>query len=391
MSPIRYAFAFQLVVLTLTLGTGAGRGDEPKKSSQDLPRLPPPDKPAEKAKEKAPAAPANVTRIPVEFKIAVADLEKQMLRELVQKIDPKAEPKLPLVVKGNERNFAVMAAEEKAPAPKAALEMAREIRANIQEMRATRPRLLPLRAPVPRPAVPRPAVPHPVFDQVLWPILEQVVGIAMGNVDLAYRIELRSFELSVTGNTLTCEVGGGFHCEGKAVQAGPAPPVPPNLRDISIKVTVTKELEWSADGKLELKGGTSQVWIDPEAPLVGFPRLNIERVLKLNGLLSLMNGVLDRELMKRIPTENLPDLATVAPKLKEKLPFLALSEITAYPIRGDEKNVIVALVVGMVPASQKPDEVKITPKPGPAPEPKVRGRIVFDKDGKPEVKLDALP
>jgi hypothetical protein len=95
--------------------------------------------------------------------------------------------------------------------------------------------------------------------------------------------------------------------------------------------------------------------------------------------------------MKRIPTENLPDLATVAPKLKEKLPLLALAEITAYPIQGDEKNVIIALVVGVVPANQKPDEVKITAKPGPAPEPKVRGRIVFDKDGKPEVKLDALP
>src|SRR5262245_4389230 len=122
MSPIRFAFAVPLALLTLALGTGAGRGDEPKKANQDLPLLPPPGKPAEKAKEKAPATPANVTRIPVELKIAVADLEKQMLRELVQKIDPKAEPKLPYVVKGNERNFAV-AADVK-PLQKAALEVA---------------------------------------------------------------------------------------------------------------------------------------------------------------------------------------------------------------------------------------------------------------------------
>src|SRR5206468_2044007 len=105
----------------------------------------------------------------------------------------------------------------------------------------------------------------------------EVLAAIVGKVDLTYRVELRSFVLSVTGNTLTCEVGAGFHCEGKAAQAGPAPPVPPNVRDISIKLTVTKELEWGQDGKLELKGGTSQVWIDPDAPLVGFPRLNVER------------------------------------------------------------------------------------------------------------------
>jgi hypothetical protein len=46
-------------------------------------------------------------------------------------------------------------------------------------------------------------------------------------------------------------------------------------------------------------------------------------------------------------------------------------------------------VVGLVPANKKTtDAVKIATKSGPAPEAKIRGKITFGKDGKPEVKLD---
>jgi hypothetical protein len=217
-----------------------------------------------------------------------------------------------------------------------------------------------------------------------------MVGQILGTVDLTYRIELRSFKLSVSGNTMTCELGGGFHCEGKAPPQGPAVP-PPNVRDVGIKMSVTKNLEWNESGKLELKEGTSKVWIDPDAPLVGFPRLDIERVVRLNGMLILMGGTLDRELMKRMSGENLPDLALIVPTLKQKMPFLVVSELTAYPIRADDKHVYFSFVVGLVSANKKTTEaVKIATKPAPAPEPKVKGRIMFDKDGKPEMKLDPV-
>src|SRR5262249_3489901 len=160
----------------------------------------------------------------------------------VQRIDPKAEPKLPLLVKGNEQNFAV-AADEK-PLQKAALEVARQARENLMGMGAPRPHLFPrLAATRPRPQMARPPVSE-FLGAIIVAEATEVLAAVVCMVDLTYRIELRSFELSVTGNTLTCEVGGGFHCEGKAVQAGPAPPVPPNVRDITIKLTVTKELEW---------------------------------------------------------------------------------------------------------------------------------------------------
>jgi hypothetical protein len=389
MTRLRMALAFPLIALSVTLAAAGGPDDKPK---QDLPRLPPPekDKPAAKA---GPAA--KVTRIPLEFTIDVADLEKQMLREIVKKIDPKADPKaevkLPIVVKGNEPNFAV-AGEAKAEKP--VLDAAREVRENLQQMRANRPRLMAPRL-LPGPRLRPRVAERPRLGEFLGTIMasqaaEIFRALVIGNVDLVYRVELRSFSLSVEGNTLTCEVGGGFHCEGRPAQMGPAPPVAPNVRDISVKLITTKDLVWSDGGKLELKGGTSRVWIDPNAPVIGFPRLNIERVLRLNGLLGLLDGVLDRELMKRIPTENLPDLAAVAPKVKEKLPFLALAEITAYPLRGDGKQLVVPLEVGLVPANQKPEEVTVTAESGPAPKPQVRGRIVFDKDGKPDVKLDPI-
>jgi hypothetical protein len=205
-------------------------------------------------------------------------------------------------------------------------------------------------------------------------------------VDLAYRIELRDFKLTIVGNTLTSELTCGFHCESVPKPGVPAPPVV-NVRDATFKVAVVKELEWSDEGKLELRNGTTKLWIDPDAPLVGFPRLGLERVLRLNGLLDLLDGVLDRQVMKRLPADDLPDLAGLAPKLKEKLPFMAVSEIAAYPLVSDGKDLRISLGVALVPAAQKPEKVKVTVLKGPPPEPKLRGRIVFDKDGKPDVKI----
>jgi hypothetical protein len=342
-----------------------------------LPTLPPP----EAAREVAPVAPP--TLIPVEFRITIEDLEKQSLRSLIQKIDPKAAPVLPIVVKGNEPNFALGGEKgEKVEAgppevPKPLPEVGRE---NVQDIPANRPQLIP-----------RQPGTHPRLDRLAArPLVAGMVGRMLGTVDLTYRIELRSFKLSFSGNTMTCELGGGFHAESKAVgPQGPATP-PPDVRDISIKMTVTKNLEWNQNGKLELKEGTSKVWIDPEAPLVGFPRLDIERVVRLNGVLLLLGGTLDRELMKRMSGENLPDLAVIVPTLKQKMPFLAVSELTVYPVRGDEKNVYFSFEVGLVAANKPPEAVKITAKSGPAPEPKLRGRICFDRDGKPDVKLDPV-
>jgi hypothetical protein len=282
-------------------------------------------------------------------------------------------------VKGNEKEFALGAEAGPPDAPKPLPEPAKDARENAQNM-PPRPQLIP-----------REPGTHPRLDRLAArPLVAAAVGRILGTVDLNYRIELRSYKLSVSGNTMTCEVGGGFHGEGKAGPQGPAI-APPNVRDISVKMTVTKNMEWNEVGKLELKEGTSKVWIDPEAPLIGFPRLDIERVIRLNGILSLMGGTLDRELMKRISGENLPDLAVIVPSMKQKMPLLAVSELTAYTIRGDDKNVYFPFVVGLVPANKKADDaVKIATMSGPAPEAKIRGRISFDKDGRPEVKLDPV-
>ncbi|HEV3386525.1 MAG TPA: hypothetical protein VG097_17040 [Gemmata sp.] len=366
MSRIYSVFALGFIGLTFTLGTCWAEDPPPAK----LPLLPPPDK--------APEAPP-VTLVPIELRVAVDDLEKQLLRSFIQKVDPKAEPVLPFVVKGNEKEFALGAQAEPPKEPKPLPEPGKEAKENGQEM--------PPRTQL----IPRPPGARPRLDRLAArPLVAGMVKQILGTFDLAYRIELRSFKLSISGNVLTCEVGGGFHCEGKAVPQGPMLP-PPDVRDVGIKMTVTKNLVWSESGKLELKEGTSKVWIDPEAPLIGFPRLDIERVIVLNGVIALMSGTIDRELMKRLSTENLPDLAVIAPTLKEKMPLLAVAELTAYPIRGDDKHVYLSFDVGLVSARKKTtDAIKITAKPGPAPEPKVRGKLTYDKDGKLEMKLDPV-
>lgn len=358
-------FVFGLFGLMLAFGVCLAQEPPPSK----LPPLPPPDK--------APEAPP-VTHVPIELRIAVEDLEKQLLHSFMQKIDPKAEPVLPFVVKGNEKEFA-LGADGPPKEPKPLPEPGKEAKENVQEMPA-RTQLIP-RQPGTRPRLDRLAS---------RPLVAAAVKQILGTVDLTYRIELRSFKLSVSGNVLTCEVGGGFHCEGKPVQAGPAP-TPPDVRDVGVKLLVTKSLVWNESGKLELKEGTSKVWIDPDAPLVGFPRLDIERVILLNGMLALINGTLDREVMKRISAENLPDLAAIAPTLKGKMPFLAVAELAAYPIRGDEKHVYLFFDVGLVAAKKKTDDtVKITSRPGPTPDAKVRGKLTYDNDGKLEMKLDTV-
>jgi hypothetical protein len=351
-----------LIGLLLSLGiTRAAAGQPPAA----LPPLPPPDSapaPVRPPLEK-PARATPLMRVPVEFRIAVEDLEKQVLHTLMQKIDPKAEAKLPFVVKGNEREFALGADPANPPAA----------------MPAGRVQLIP------RESGARPRLDHLASRPLVRAMVDQLTG----TVDLTYRIELRSFKLSASGNAMTCEVGAGFHSEAKAMPGGP--PAPPNVRDVTIKLLVTKNLEWNESGKLELKEGTSSVWIDPEAPIVGFPRLDIERVVRLNGILALLSGVIDRELMKRFTGENLPDLAAIAPTIKQKMPLLTVSELTAYPIRGDDKHLYFPFVVGMAAANKQAGEtpVAIATKTGPAPAAQIRGRITFDKDGKPEVKLDA--
>ncbi len=392
--------AFKLTVLVTSLASCVALAAPPP---SELPQLPPPGKaplPAPKAvapKEVAPAKPVVVNLVPIELTVSMVDLKKQMLRTIVQKLDPKADPKvdpvLPLVLKSNERDVVrvpeIKQAEAKVPAvPEQLKQLPAPVPAAIEapDMRPNRPRIL----------APRPPGVRPLIERIAErPLVVGIVDRVVENSDLAYRIELRSLDITVTGSTLTCDVSAGFHSDGKAPPPGQVqgPPAPGNVRDATIKLRVVKELVWSEKGKLELKDGASKVWIDPDAPLIGFPRLDLGRVIQLNALLELVGGVLDRELMKRMTGENLPDLALVAPQLKERVPFLAVSEITAYPLRGDGKDTLyVSLVIGFVPPDKKVgDDVKIMSKPGPAPEPKMRGKLVFDKDGKPDVKFDAMP
>ena len=390
----------KLAILSIAFGACIACAEPP-----ELPLLPPPQKvpPAAKTKpEKKPAV--EVTRIPVEFKVSVADLEKQMLRSIVQKIDPKAKPELPIVVKGNARDLRM-----KEPDKQAAKDATDVRQVEAQEPLQVRPGpkvvvlpapvqpgLQPVPPPVMLPERPlgrprllaRPPGSRIVERGVVRPALAAMVERLAELPNLNYRIELRSFDLAISGQTLTCEIGGGFRSEDKPPPVLPGQP-PLIVRDITIKVTVTKELVWNEEGKLELKEGTSQVWIDPEAPIVGFPRLDIVRVIQLNGLLALLNGVVDRQVMKQLASATLPDLTQVAPKVEAKLPFFALTEITAYPLHSDGKDLYIPLVVGLVPSNKKNtiDEVKIETRTGTPPAPKFRGKITFNKDGKPDAKL----
>lgn len=393
--------ACKLAILSLAFGACIAFAEPP-----DLPPLPPPKKAQPPSRpevkpEKKPSA--EVTRVPVEFSVSVADLEKQMLRAIIQKIDPKAKPELPIVVKGNARDLRM-----KAPDKLAAKDAKDAPNLEAQEPEPARPRPRVVLVPPPvQPAMPpamlpemppgrprlfaRPLGSRVVERAVLRPALAAMVERLAELPNLDYRIELRSFDLAISGQTLTCEIGGGFRSEEKAPPAPPGLPgqPPPVVRgDITIKLTVTKELVWSESGKLELKEGTSQVWIDPEAPIVGFPRLDIVRVIQLNGLLTLLNGVVDRLVMKQISGDGLPDLNQIAPKVEAKLPLFSLAEITAYPLHSDGKDLYIPLVVGLVPSIKKNgDEVKIATITGPPPEPKFRGKITFKADGEPDAKL----
>jgi len=403
--------AYKLAILALAFGACIAIAQPPdlpllpppkKAPAPDLPLLPPPEK-AQPPAKLAPKPQVEVTRIPVEIRVSVADLEKQMLRNVIQKIDPKAKPELPIVVKGNARDLRM-----KAPDKLAAKDAndAPQLEAKEPEPVRGRPRVVVVPPPV-QPVMPpamipemppgrprlfaRPLGSRVVERAVLRPALAAMVERLAELPNLDYRIELRSFNLAISGQTLTCEIGGGFRSEEKAPPALPGNQPPAVRGDITIKLTVSKELVWNESGKLELKEGTSQVWIDPDAPIVGFPRLDIVRVIQLNGLLTLLNGVVDRQVMKQLSEATLPDLTEVAPKLNAKLPFLALAEITAYPLWSDGENLFIPLVVGTVPSNKKTDdEVKIETRTGTPPEPKVRGKITFNADGKPDVKLDPV-
>jgi len=124
-----------LVGLTLALGNCLADDPPPAK----LPLLPPPDK--------APEAPP-VTVVPVELRVAIEDLEKQLLRSFIQKVDPNAEPVLPFVVKGNEKEFA-LGAEGPPKEPKPLPEPGKEGKENTPEM-PVRTQLIP-RPPGARP------------------------------------------------------------------------------------------------------------------------------------------------------------------------------------------------------------------------------------------------
>lgn len=313
---------------------------------------------------------AEVTRIPVELRVPVAELEKQIVRQVIQKIDPTAKPELPFVVKGNTKDAPRADAKEPEktqPPPKVGVLPPAVQPPAIVETQPVRPG--PLRRPIGSRVIER-AVIRPAIDMIADRLAE------LPNLD--YRIELRSLNLAISGQTLTCEVGGGFYGDGKS-------PTAPVVRgDLKLKLTVTKELAWTDTGKLELKEGKSQVRLDPPV----FRQLDTARAVRRNGLPTLLDGVVDRMVMAMLASANTPDLARIAPKVNEKLPFLTLTEIEAYPLRGDGKDVFVPLVVGLTASGGKTTDVKTTAKSGPPPEPQVRGRIVYTADGKPEVKLD---
>jgi hypothetical protein len=244
-----------------------------------------------------------------------------------------------------------------------------------------------LPAPVPPPVRPRliqrrPPEARPLLERIAErPVVQNAVQRIVEGGDMLYVVDIRSLDIAFKDNTLVCEVAAGFHSDSKSQ--------PGDVREATFRVRVTKDLVWGDTGRLEPRDGSSKVWIDPNAPLVGFPRLDVARVIQVNALLDLVSGVLDRELMKRLPTETLPDLTKVGPQLNGKVPFLALQEITAYPLKGDDKTLLVPLVLGFVPAAKKVgDEVTVATKSGAPPAPQFRGQIEFDKTGKPNVKLE---
>lgn len=366
----------------------------------ELPQLPPPGKspvpvplpapgkapvPLPLPKAQPPAAAVPVTQIPVEMTVSVADIKKQMLRNILLKLDPKAdpavEPVLPLIVKTNDPRLAPPPADPKQPAvkPAEALQPA--------PVPLPAPKAQPVPEPMPAPARPRllqrrPPEGRPLLERIAErPVVQNAVQRVVEGGDMLYVVDIRSIDIAFKDNTLVCEVTAGFHSDSKSQ--------PGDVRDATFRVRVTKDLVWGETGKLEPRDGSSKLWIDPNAPLIGFPRLDIARVIQLNALLDLVSGVLDRELMKRLPTETLPDLTKVGPQLNGKVPFLALQEITAYPLKGDDKNLLVPLVLGFVPAAKKVgDEVTVATKTGAPPAPQFRGQIEFDKTGKPNVKLE---
>ncbi len=310
---------------------------------------------------------AELLRVPVEFRIPIADLEKQMLKTLVERVAPGKPPTLPVVLVGTEKRRVVNAEPivgNELPLP-----------SDLSGAGTSGPR---------RQLIPRQPGERPILDRLAQrPLFAAVAGRLAERLETSYRVELRSFRVSVTGNTLTTTVGGGLHIEGSGLQ---------RVRDLPLKLTIRRELTWAADGRLTLVGGESRVEIDSAAEIIGFPRLNLQRVELVNLLLGLVNGAVDRELSRRIPTDKLPDLRTIPSHLKQKLPALALAEITAFPVRGDGDDLVVALIVGLVPAKNGSEpKLRIGTDPGSPPPPVIRGRIVTRPDGQPDVQLVKTP
>jgi hypothetical protein len=332
------------------------------------------------------ADPPAVTPVPVEFRVSVADLEQQLLRGIVQKIDPKAKPELPIVIKFNpgDRQAKDAAKEPETPSP------------GPNKVVVTP--AVPVAPPPPPPLVPerrrlfgRPPIGARIIERaVVQPMIDMVANTIAEIPNLDYSIELRSIKLSITGQTLTCEIGAGFHGEGKAVPGRLANPSPVINGDLGIKLTVTKELGWTDSGKIELKEGKTLIRLDPDASPAGFPKLIVDPVVRKAGVPTQLDTALDKLITALLSGAALPDLAKIAPTVSNKLPYVSLAEITAYPLRGDGKDLFVPLVVGLGPSAKKGEEVKVTTKKDAPPEPQFRGKIVFNAEGKPEVKLDPV-
>lgn len=219
-----------------------------------------------------------------------------------------------------------------------------------------------------------------VFDSVTK-LVDRLTEV---EVKFSYRVTLRSLELTMKGNTVTCEANLGFSLDGKVLRAGVVPVGPTTTADGKMTLRVSKIISWSEKGKLVFTDGETKVSIDPLSGLTAFPKIDPGTILATNLVLDLVGRVLNDEVGKAA-TFLLPGLPDVANKLAEAhkiegIGTLVLNpqECQLFPLTGDEKTIrtTVALRCRPVLRPERPHEtlagtytpaIKYAPKAGPPP------------------------
>ena len=325
----------------------APKGEASKQRRNDLP---------EPAQWKRPYAAPNDSLVVLEIAVPLTTIREAMIEAIAKEKKQKA---LPVVVSedpGKPRTIQTVIKEPvTSQVPRMIDEkVTRHIPAQFRNVLVPRVARGPFGVPIPLPPLPVPQlIPGTGIDvtdtiqrQVFDPVTKLVERTTEVEVQFSHCATLRSVELTMMGNTVTCAAKLGFSLNGKILRTGIVPAGPTTTVNGAMAVRVSKVISWNENGQLVFTAGETKASIDPLSSLTSFPSIDPYTILPVNLMLDLLGRVMNDELGK-IATSKLPGLPDVAAnKLTEAQEIKGIGrlvlnpqEVYLYPVTGDGKTI----------------------------------------------------